>query len=73
MGKSIRTKEYQSFAEKLKKARIQVGLTQVQVSKKLKRPQSYISKAEAGEQRLDIVELKKFAELYKRNLDYFIK
>ena len=73
MGKSIRTKEYQSFAQKLKKARVQVGLTQVQVSKKLKRPQSYISKAEAGEQRLDIVELRKFAGLYKKNLDYFIK
>ena len=73
MGKSIRTKEYQSFAEKLKRARVQAGLTQVQVSKKLKRPQSYISKAEAGEQRLDIVELGKFARLYKKNLDYFIK
>ena len=73
MGKSIRTKEYQSFAEKLRKARIQAGLTQVQVSKKLRRPQSYISKAEAGEQRLDIVELGKFARLYKKNLDYFIK
>ena len=73
MGKSIRTKEYQSFAEKLRKARLQAGLTQVQVSKKLRRPQSYISKAEAGEQRLDIVELGKFARLYKKNLDYFIK
>jgi len=73
MGKSIRTKEYRNFAERLKKARLQAGLTQVEVSKKLKRPQSYISKAEAGEQRLDIVELKRFAGLYKKNLDYFIK
>ena len=73
MSKSIRTKEYQSFAKKLKKARQHAGLTQVQVSKKLKRPQSYISKAEAGEQRLDIVELGKFARLYKKSLDYFIK
>ena len=73
MGKSIRTKEYQSFAEKLRKARLQADLTQVQVSKKLRRPQSYISKAEAGEQRLDIVELGKFARLYKKDLDYFIK
>ena len=73
MGKSIRTKEYQSFAEKLRKARIQAGLTQVQVSKKLKRPQSYVSKAEAGEQRLDIVEIKKFAELYKKDISYFVK
>lgn len=73
MGKSIRTKEYQSFAVKLKRARLEAGLTQVQVSKKLKRPQSYISKAEAGEQRLDIVELKKFAELYRKDFHYFIK
>lgn len=73
MGKSIRTKEYQSFAVKLKRARLEAGLTQIQVSKKLKRPQSYISKAEAGEQRLDIVELKKFAGLYKKDFHYFIK
>jgi len=73
MGKSIRTKEYQDFATKLRKARQEARFTQVQVAKKLKRPQSYISKAEAGEQRLDIVELKKFAELYKKDFHYFIK
>ena len=72
MGKSIRTKEYQSFTEKLRKARLQAGLTQIQVSKKLRRPQSYISKSEAGEQRLDIVELGKFARLYKKDINYFI-
>lgn len=73
MEKSIRTKEYRYFIEKLKKARIQAGLTQVEVSKKIKRPQSYISKVEAGEQRLDIIELKKFAGLYKKDIEYFIK
>ncbi|MCI0566068.1 helix-turn-helix domain-containing protein [bacterium] len=73
MGRSIRTKEYQDFAEKLKKARLEAGLTQVEVAKRLKRPQSYISKSEAGEQRLDIVEIKKFATLYKKDVNYFIK
>lgn len=73
MSKSIRTREYQNFVGKLKKIRREAGLTQVQVAKKLKRPQSYISKAEAGEQRLDIVELKRFAELYKKDFQYFIK
>ena len=73
MGKSIRTKEYQDFATKLKRARQEAGLTQVQVAKKLKRPQSYISKAEAGEQRLDIVEIRKFATLYKKDISYFAK
>lgn len=73
MGKSIRTKEYKDFAERLKKVRIQAGLTQVEAAKKLKRPQSYISKSEAGEQRLDIVEIKRFAETYKKNINYFVK
>lgn len=73
MGKSIRTREYQDFANRLKKARLEAGLTQVEAAKKLKRPQSYISKAEAGEQRLDIVEIKKFANLYKKDISYFAK
>ena len=73
MGKSIRTREYQDFAAKLRKARREAKLTQVQVAKKLKRPQSYISKAEAGEQLLDIVEIKKFANLYKKDINYFAK
>jgi len=73
MSKSIRTKEYQDFAERLKKARLEAGLTQVEAAKKLKRPQSYISKVEAGEQRLDIVEIKRFANLYKKDINYFAK
>lgn len=73
MDKSIRTKEYRDFIEKLKKARLADGLTQVEVAQKIKKPQSFISKAEAGEQRIDIIELKKFAKIYKKSLDYFIK
>lgn len=73
MGRSIRTKEYKDFAQKLQNARLEAGFTQVEAAKKLKRPQSYISKAEAGEQRLDIVEIKKFAKLYKKDVGYFLK
>jgi len=72
MGRSIRTKEYQDFALKLKNARLEAGLTQVEAAKKLRRPQSYISKSEAGEQRLDIVEIKKFAKVYDKEIDYFL-
>ena len=72
MGRTIRTKEYGIIIEKLKQARLDSALTQVEVAKKLKRPQSYVSKIEAGEQRVDILELKKFAELYKKDMSYFI-
>jgi transcriptional regulator with XRE-family HTH domain len=73
MGKSIHTKEYAYFVERLKKARIEAGLTQVQVAKKLRRPQSHVSNVEQGQQRVDIVELQRFAKMYGKNIDYFVK
>jgi len=73
MPKTIRTNEYRKVIERLKRARLDVGLTQKEVSEKIKKPQSYISKVEAGEQRVDIIELKIFADLYKKGLNYFIK
>ncbi len=73
MVKSIHTKEYAYFVERLRAARQEVGLTQVQVAKKLKRPQSHISNVESGQQRVDVVELQRFAKLYGKDIKYFIK
>lgn len=73
MIKSIHTKEYAYFVERLRKARLEAGLTQVQVAKKLGRPQSHISNVESGQQRVDIVELQRFAKMYNKDINYFIK
>jgi len=73
MIKSIHTKEYSAFAKNLRTAREETGLTQIEVAKKLKRQQSYISKCESGEQRIDVIELNKFAKLYKKDLTYFVR
>jgi len=73
MPKSIYTKEYKKILERLKKARRDVGLKQVEVAKKLSKPQSYISKIERGERRIDIAELQKFAKIYKKDIGFFIK
>ncbi|MCB9815419.1 helix-turn-helix transcriptional regulator [Candidatus Nomurabacteria bacterium] len=73
MKRSTQTKEYTKFTERLREARTEAGLTQVQVAKKLKRPQSYLSNIEAGQQRVDVVELQKFAKLYKKDVTYFFK
>jgi len=48
-------------------------LRQVDVAKKLKRTQSCVSRIEVGEQHLDILELKKFADLYGKDINYFVK
>ena len=73
MVDTIRTKEYADFVGKLRKARLEAGLRQVDVAKKLRRTQSYVSRVEVGEQRLDVIELKKFAKLYKKDIGYFVK
>ena len=73
MKKTIATKEYAAFIKKLKAARREAGLKQTDVAKKLKRPQSYISRVESGEYRVDVIELKRFAELYGKEIEYFLK
>ena len=72
MVKSIHTKEYAYFVERLRKARLEAGLTQVQVARKLGRPQSPISNIESGQQRIDVVELKRFAKMYNKDINYFL-
>ena len=72
MDKSIHSNEYKGLVKKLKEARIEIGLTQGEAAKKLKKPQSYISKVENGEQRIDVIEMKKFADLYKKDINYFL-
>ena len=73
MEKSIYTKSYSHLVDQLKKARKQKRLKQSDVARKLIRTQSYISKIESGQLRLDIVQLKEISRLYKKQLDFFIK
>ena len=72
MAKSIYGAEYKKVLENLRKARMEAGLRQEDVAQKLSKPQSYISKIERGERRIDVIELKAFARLYKKSLDYFV-
>ena len=71
--RSRQTKEYAYFVERLRKAREEAGLTQTEVAKKLKGPQSQISNVESGQQRVDVVELQFFARIYNKDINYFIK
>ena len=72
MNKSIHSKEYKIVLAQLKKARLEAGLTQAQVATKLGHHQSYVSKIESGERRVDVVELNKFAKLYGKSVNYFL-
>ena len=72
MSKSIYSKDYKNVIKKLKKARLNVGLKQEDVAMKLKKPQSYVSKIERGERRVDVTELKELAKIYKKDITYFV-
>ena len=63
---------YRQFLKKLRSARQEASLTQVQVARKLGRPQSFASKCESGERRVDVVELAEFARLYRKPLSFFV-
>lgn len=60
MEKSIYSKEYALLVTKLRDARESQQLTQTQVAEKLDQTQSFVSKVERAERRLDVVELRAF-------------
>ncbi|MCG3132734.1 MAG: hypothetical protein FLDDKLPJ_03600 [Phycisphaerae bacterium] len=55
--KSIFTERYRRLKTLLIEARAAAGLTQAELASKLARPQSFVSKYERGERRLDLIEL----------------
>lgn len=73
MKKSIFSEDHKYLIDQLKKARLEAGLEQEEVAKLLRRTQFYVSKIESGQRRIDIVQLKQFAKLYKKDINFFIK
>jgi transcriptional regulator with XRE-family HTH domain len=58
VAKSIHRKEYAALIAAVRDARVAAGLTQVQVSERLGRSQSFISDVETGKRRVDVMELR---------------
>ncbi len=72
MKKSIHTNERTVFVGKLKKARVEAGLTQAEVAEKLGCSQSWVSKVELGELRVEAIWLNRLAKLYGKPVSYFL-
>ena len=56
IDKSIHSANQAAFCELLIAARKKAGLTQHDLAKRLKKPQSFVAKYEGGERRIDVVE-----------------
>lgn len=65
VNKSLYERSYSAFTELLKEERRKAGLTQAMLAKKLRRPQSYVSKYERGDRRLDVIEFLEIARAIK--------
>ena len=73
MSKSVYSDDYKKLIERIKQARLDAGLSQQVVAGKLGKPQSYVSKVESGERRVDIIEVKALAKVYKKSLEDFVE
>ena len=72
MEKSIYSRDYQVMLRLLREARIESGLTQVELAKRLKLTQSLLSKIERGDRRLDLAELRSFCRAIGIGLIEFV-
>ncbi|MFA1584449.1 helix-turn-helix domain-containing protein [Achromobacter xylosoxidans] len=56
---------YEVLRRELQQLRVDAGLTQVELAKKLGKGQSYVSKVERGEQYVDLIEFLEWCEACK--------
>lgn len=68
----VHTPAYQQFLARLRQARIEAGFTQSVVAARFERPQSFIAKCEAGDRRVDAVELHWFSQFYGKAMEWFV-
>ena len=71
MEKSIFTAEQEKLQTLLRQIRLGAGLRQSDLAQKLKQPQSFVSKYESGERRLDVLEVRQICEAVGITLEDF--
>jgi transcriptional regulator with XRE-family HTH domain len=62
MPKSIFSIQQEQLQKLLRQVRVDAGLTQSDLAKRLGQPQSFVSKYESGERLLDLVELRRICK-----------
>ena len=64
---------YMAFLKRLRRARTEAALSQTEAARRLGKPQSFVSKCESGERRVDVVELLAFARVYGVAVTFFYR
>ena len=73
MRKSIHTAEQKVLQALLRELRVEKGMRQEDLARKLGEPQSFVSKCESGERRLDLLELREVCRALGISLSDFAR
>jgi len=63
----------QRFLALLRQMRLDAGLRQADLARKLRQPQSFVSKYESGERRIDVLELREVCKALGISLTEFMR
>ena len=72
MKKSVSSTLQEYLQTLLRQIRLEVGLRQADLAKRLGQPQSFVSKYESGERRLDLLELRQVCTALGISLEEFV-
>lgn len=70
--RSIHDPRYQDLIKRLIELRESKNVTQVELARRLNKPQSYVSKIEILERRIDVIELIDWLEVMNTNIKDFL-
>ncbi|HDU8433419.1 helix-turn-helix domain-containing protein [Acinetobacter baumannii] len=70
--RSIHDPRYQDLIKRLIELRESKNVTQVELARRLNKPQSYVSKIEILERRIDVIELIDWLEVMNTNVKDFL-
>ncbi len=73
MEKTLFTAEFDVLRKLLSKKREYAGLTQEEIAERIDETQSYVSKCERGDRRLDLVQLRVFCRAIGIPLGEFVR
>lgn len=72
MQRTIHSSEQKQLRRLLRQIRLAAGLRQADLANRLEKPQSFVSKYESGERRLDVLELRQVCKVLGVPLSEFI-
>ncbi|QDU42881.1 helix-turn-helix protein [Symmachiella dynata] len=72
MEKSVFTREYTALLSLLRETRQAADVTQIELAEKLGQTQSFVSKVERGERRLDVIQLRTICNVLGTSLPAFV-